>query len=170
MQLGNEQLAGEVITLNSVNYIRTVKSTHRQCTEKQCNKGRIYNTWCTHSGANYRTDMDCDGDTVPDPLCYDINRNWGFFSSADSCSDKWGTLDRYVPNGVFALSHTTDGTQYTCTNVVTRREPCTVQIITIVLRDILSSASFASHVPHHIPLHAIWAYVGKRQGWLYYRQ
>lgn len=46
--------------------------------------------WCTHSGASYSEEFDCDGDGIIDPKCDDHKRQeTGFLGSASSCTDTY---------------------------------------------------------------------------------
>jgi len=45
--------------------------------------------WCGHKGSSYTDKMDCDGDGIPDPYCYDITGHTGFIGSATKCSSGW---------------------------------------------------------------------------------
>jgi len=45
--------------------------------------------WCSPDKNATFALRDCDGDGVPDPICLDINGNFGVISSADDCIDSW---------------------------------------------------------------------------------
>ena len=44
--------------------------------------------WCTHHGSMY-TLMDCDGDTIPDPVCSDHSPAFGYIGVSQGCRSLW---------------------------------------------------------------------------------
>jgi hypothetical protein len=53
---------------------------------KACKRPR---GWCGHRGSGYNSKLDCDGDGVADPYCYDKKGNYGFIGSANGCQSNW---------------------------------------------------------------------------------
>merc|ERR1719282_2046777 len=51
------------------------------------------NNWCTTNGSFYTKNVDCDGDGVSDPRCWDVEGRSGFIGSSSNCVDNW-------PNGI----------------------------------------------------------------------
>jgi len=45
--------------------------------------------WCTHSGARFSRNLDCDGDGIADSVCIDTRGNYGYQMSRYGCKDTW---------------------------------------------------------------------------------
>jgi len=76
------QGAASQVALNS-----TDEETVEQCPRPLIRGGK---DWCSHEGSTYR-EMDCDGDSIPDPYCVDIYGRSGFIASSQSCKRTWPT-------------------------------------------------------------------------------